>query len=120
MGKQAAAFFKALVDVFRSERLEEDAPPPPVQRDGFFSWLFRAEELPKAAVTVEPTRPGILSVLLSPDKNLPEDEDTRPRRPSIFTVIFGRDNLSDDSDGLNNLTKEPPGGRKEYNRAEEE
>lgn len=120
MGNQATTFFKALIASFSRERLEEDAPPPPVQTEGFFTWLFKAEELPKAAVYVEPPRRGILSWLLGPDEKLPEDESTHPRRPSIFSVIFGRDDVSELNDHVKNHQKVPPGGRKEYNRAEEE
>ena len=120
MVNKAETFLKSLVDIFRSEHLQEDAPPPPGKREGFFAWLFRAEELPKAAVSVQPPRPGMLSYLLRPDETLPEDEDTRPRRPSIFTVVFSREKINDLAGKMDDHQKEPPPGGKEYNRAEEE
>jgi hypothetical protein len=94
-----AAFFKALAEVCRRERLDEDTPPARGTGSGFFTWLFGAEELPKAAVSVPPEREGFFTWLLKPDPLPAPEGGTGERAPSVFSVIFGRDDLSRVPDG---------------------
>jgi len=109
-------FYRAVQTLFSRERLEGAPPPPPAQKESFFTWLTKPETLPRAAVSVAPPKVGFFTWLLLPEALPPPGEDgAGDSKPSLFSVLLAKEELPRDAEG-EHLNKYPVRGRKQINK----